>query len=61
ARLRLEGEERAAQALQAAIREERRLRLQSEMRVEGLGKALAASPSSGDDRLAAAILDSSAE
>eukprot|EP00439_Symbiodinium_sp_Y106_P026373 s145_g3.t1 len=61
ARLRLEGEERAAQGLQAAIREERRLRLQSEMRLEGLGKALAASPSSGDDRLAAAILDSSTE
>jgi len=61
ARLRLEGEERAAQGLQAAIREERRLRLQSEMRLEGLGKALAASPSSGDDRLAAAIMDSSTE
>jgi len=35
ARLRLEGEERAAQQLQAAVREERRQRVQSELRLGG--------------------------
>lgn len=45
ARLRLEGEERAAQALQSAIREERRLRGQAELRLED--RALAALPGPG--------------
>eukprot|EP00930_Biecheleria_cincta_P066726 TRINITY_DN5298_c0_g3_i1.p1 TRINITY_DN5298_c0_g3~~TRINITY_DN5298_c0_g3_i1.p1 ORF type:complete len:2213 (-),score=650.15 TRINITY_DN5298_c0_g3_i1:79-6645(-) len=48
ARLRLEGEERAAQALQAAIREERRLRGQAELRLED--RALAALPGPSADR-----------
>lgn len=48
ARLRLEGEERAAQALQTAIREERRLRGQAELRLED--RALAALPGPGADR-----------
>jgi len=39
ARLRLEGEERSAQALQAAIREERRQRGQGELRLEDLAMA----------------------
>eukprot|EP00931_Biecheleriopsis_adriatica_P117518 TRINITY_DN93022_c0_g1_i1.p1 TRINITY_DN93022_c0_g1~~TRINITY_DN93022_c0_g1_i1.p1 ORF type:complete len:2197 (-),score=654.97 TRINITY_DN93022_c0_g1_i1:112-6702(-) len=55
ARMRLEGEERAAQALQAAIREERRLRGQAELRLED--RALMGGKPGGGDKAAGVLMN----